>query len=74
MRLLENMIVVSPSANGKLTPNRLKPEMLDAVSMVVMQLEIPLETVETVAKAAFERQIPVLHYDWSLLQAIVVYT
>ena len=56
----ENMIVVSPSANGKLVPRRLKPEMLDDVSMVVMQLEIPLETVETVAKAAFERQIPVL--------------
>lgn len=56
----ENMIVVSPSANGKLAPERLKPEMLDNVEMVVMQLEIPLETVEVVAKAAFERDIPVM--------------
>jgi len=56
----ENMIVVSPSANGKLTPERLKPEMLDDVAMVVMQLEIPIETVETVAKAAYEQDIPVM--------------
>ncbi len=56
----ENMIVVSPSANGKLTPDRLKADMLDDVAMVVMQLEVPIETVEAVAKAAFERQIPVL--------------
>ncbi len=56
----ENMIVVSPSANGKLSPERLKTEMLEDVAIVVMQLEIPFETVEVVAKAAFERNIPVL--------------
>ena len=56
----QNMIVVSPGANGKLTPERFEEGMLEGVSLVMMQLEIPLPTVQTVAKAAGARSVPVL--------------
>ena len=56
----QNMIVVSPGANGKLTPERFHEGMLHGVSLVMMQLEIPLSTVQTVAAAAAARNVPVL--------------
>ena len=56
----QNMIVVSPGANGKLSPERFEKGMLDGVVLVMMQLEIPLEAVQTVAEAAAKWDIPVL--------------
>ena len=56
----QNMIVVSPGANGKLTSERFQEEMLHGAALVMMQLEIPLETVQTVAAAAAARGVPVL--------------
>ena len=56
----QNMIVVSPGANGKLSPERFEEGMLDGVVLVMMQLEVPLQTVQTVAEAAAEWNIPVL--------------
>ncbi len=56
----QNMIVVSPGANGKLTPERFEEKMLDGAALVMMQLEIPLETVQAVAEAAAAHGVPVL--------------
>ncbi|MDX2272261.1 MAG: ribokinase [Cyanobacteriota bacterium] len=56
----ENMIVVSPGANHHLTPDRFSLDYLEGVGLVMLQLEIPLSTVEAVVKAAQARQIPLL--------------
>ncbi len=56
----QNMIVVSPGANGKLSPKDFEEGMLDGAALVVMQLEIPLPTVQTVAEAAAALGVPVL--------------
>lgn len=51
----ENSIVVSSGANGRLLPDDLVriPEVINDVEIVLMQLEIPMETVEYVAEKAF---------------------
>lgn len=52
----ENTIVVAPGANNKLTPEsvaRLKPAFL-AAGMILMQLEIPMQTVEQTITMAFD--------------------
>ena len=56
----QNMIVVSPGANGKLSLKDFEEGMLDGAALVVMQLEIPLQTVQTVAEAAAALGVPVL--------------
>ena len=56
----QNMIVVSPGANGKLSPKDFEEGMLDGAALVMMQLEIPLPTVQAVAEAAAARGVPVL--------------
>ena len=60
----ENTIIVSPGANGKLTPEHLSEVSLDdlfsGVALVLMQLEIPLESVRHVAAEAHKRDIPVM--------------
>lgn len=50
----ENSIVVSSGANGNLLPEDLMqiPEIIEDAEIILMQLEIPLETVEFVAEAA----------------------
>lgn len=40
----ENTIVVTPGANGRLTPELLQAEMFDGATAILMQLEIPLQT------------------------------
>ena len=56
----QNMIVVSPGANGKLDPKDFEEGMLDGAALVMMQLEIPLGTVQSVAEAAAARGVPLL--------------
>jgi ribokinase len=58
----ENCIVVASGANAALSPSDLSGafEMIRESSMVLMQLEIPLETVIYVAAFAFEKNIPVV--------------
>ena len=56
----ENMIVVSSGANHKLTPELLKEEHFENVGLVLMQLEVPLETVDKAAAMARSRDIPVI--------------
>jgi len=55
----ENCIVVAPGANAALTPNDLKnaTAKLDTASIILMQLETPVNTVEYVAAIAGERKI-----------------
>jgi ribokinase len=48
----ENLIVVVPGANGALTPQDADVESVRRADVVLLQLEVPLETVEAAAKAA----------------------
>jgi ribokinase len=58
----ENCIVVAPGANAALTPaniNEVK-EKIEAASLLLMQLETPLETVEYVANIAASKRIKLI--------------
>ena len=50
----ENCIVVAPGANAHLTPNDLKrsAEAVEAADIILLQLEIPMQTVEAAAAMA----------------------
>jgi ribokinase len=50
--LAENTIVVSPGANGALRPAHLDAEVIGGAAAVLLQLEVPLETVEAAALLA----------------------
>jgi ribokinase len=52
----QNQIVIIPGANGTLTPDRLKPAraVISSARVVLLQLEIPLPTVEAAARLAKE--------------------
>ena len=53
----ENMIVVSSGANRHLTPETVLDEHFEDVAVLLMQLEIPLETVARAAELARERGV-----------------
>jgi ribokinase len=56
----QNCIIVSPGANGRLTPEELRPADLEGAAAVLLQLEIPLETTlhaATLARRAGARVI-----------------
>jgi len=58
----ENCIAVASGANGNLTPadiEKAKGE-IETADFVLMQLEIPIETVEYAAELAFKKGIPVI--------------
>jgi ribokinase len=61
-RNAENCIVVAPGANGTLSPADLQNALpvIQRSAIVLMQLEIPIDTVEFVAKAAADRNVKVL--------------
>lgn len=52
----ENCIVVAPGANAHLTPNDLKrsAEAVEAADIILLQLEIPMQTVEAAAAMAYQ--------------------
>jgi ribokinase len=56
----QNIIIVVPGANGKLTPADVDKAQSDIASaaVVVAQLEVPIETVEEAAKMANQNNIP----------------
>jgi len=56
----QNVIVVSPGANGSLTPDWLKQRQIQSAGLILMQLEIPMETVEWVAQVAVAAAVPVM--------------
>ena len=58
-----NYLSVAPGANYRLTPEKLArdaPDVFDQAAMVLMQYEIPAETIVYVLEQASERQIPVM--------------
>ncbi len=58
----ENSIAVASGANMSLTPDRIvaDKDVILSADMLVMQLESPLETIETAAELAAEKRIPVI--------------
>lgn len=58
----ENVIAVASGANAALTPGDLQhiDALLESASIVLMQLEIPLKTVQFIAGKAFQKSIPVI--------------
>lgn len=58
----ENSIVVSPGANAHLRPSDVRPlaALLPSCAMVLLQLEIPLETVDRVTLLAQRAGVPVM--------------
>ena len=64
----DNIISVAPGANYKLTPQRIDEAMpiIDEAAMIVMQYEIPEETVKYVIDLANRKSIPVL---WNVAPA-----
>ena len=56
----ENTIIVSPGANAQLTPEYVSDDLFDGVALVLMQLEIPLETVREVATRARAKDVAVM--------------
>jgi ribokinase len=58
----ENSIVVAPGANGNLQPEDIPDKVFnaDVNSILVLQLEIPLHTVEYAASKAYENGIKVI--------------
>ena len=58
----ENCIVVASGANAHLKPDDIRPaeKELGNSSCILMQLEIPLETVQYVTRKAVEKNIPVI--------------
>lgn len=74
-----NYISVSPGANYRLTPEKINQAMpvIDEAAMIVMQFEIPEETIRHVTAIAHKKNIPVLwnvaparSFDFSLLPKI----
>lgn len=57
-----NCIIVDPGANGKLTPENIErmEQLIKESSIVVIQLEIPLETVEMAVEIAKKHNVKVL--------------
>lgn len=57
-----NTIVVYPGANHQLTPEvaRKHREVIEQADLIMMQLEIPLDTVREVADIAYEAGVPIL--------------
>jgi ribokinase len=58
----ENLISVAPGANAAITPDEVRQaaDRIRAADVVLLQLEIPLETVEFTARLASEAGVPVV--------------
>lgn len=56
----QNSIVLSPGANGRLTPADVGPAVFSGARLLLLQFEVPLETVLAAARAARESGLRVL--------------
>jgi ribokinase len=58
----ENLIMVSPGANSRLAPEDIDAcaDEIDGAAMIVLSLEIPIETVERAAQLAQQQGVPVV--------------
>ena len=75
----QNVIIVSPGANARLRPEDLRAEAFDGASVLLLQLEVPLDT--TLAAAALARRAgarvvlnlaPATHLDAGALRDVDV--
>ena len=58
----QNRILVIPGSNLKITPDKIAflKDTIDKYDLVILQLEIPMETNVAVAKYAFDKGVPVM--------------
>src|SRR5699024_11538598 len=58
----DNRIIVSPGANAALTPQKVKDasELLLSCDVILLQFEIPMETIQFTIDFAYKHQIPVI--------------
>lgn len=56
----ENSIVLSPGANGRIASHDIEPAALTGAKLLLLQLEIPLETVIYSARLAKEKRVAVI--------------
>ena len=56
----ENSIVIIPNANGALSPSDIQPELFKDAAVLLLQLEIPLETVTKAAQLAHHHSAKVI--------------
>lgn len=56
----QNMIVVSSGANGRLTPDQVPDDVLRGATLVLLQLEVPMETVTHVVQTCAAMNVPVM--------------
>src|SRR5699024_9902556 len=58
----DNRIIVSPGANAALTPQKVKDasELLLSCDVILLQFEIPMETIQFTIEFAYKHQIPVI--------------
>ncbi|MFG6119755.1 ribokinase [Thalassobacillus sp. B23F22_16] len=58
----DNRIIVVPGANGEVTPEHVEEQrdLLTASDIVLLQLEIPMESVKKAAEIAFEANVPIM--------------
>jgi len=56
----DNCIIIDPGANNLLTPDNIDEKIITGCDMVMVQLEIPLDTVRHVIDIAYNANVPVL--------------
>ncbi|KIY01165.1 uncharacterized protein Z520_02717 [Fonsecaea multimorphosa CBS 102226] len=57
----ENNVLVCPGANYRLTPNQIRADLREgSPHLLILQMEIPVQTVEHLIRKAAEEKIPVL--------------
>ena len=58
----ENQIIVVPGANAQLTPRHVMnaQDLISRADAVLVQMEIPLETVEATLRLAYDQDVPVI--------------
>lgn len=78
-----NVIVVAPGANSQLSPEDVQAaeSVIASADVLILQLEVPMKTVEFAASMAHDRNVPVIldpapaqELDWDLLAKIDVIT
>ncbi|QHE53917.1 ribokinase [Pontibacillus sp. HMF3514] len=58
----DNRIIVAPGANGRLTPELIQQheQIIKQSDIILLQLEVPLDTVQAVVKIAQQHEVPVI--------------
>lgn len=56
----ENSIVLSPGANGRIRPGDIEPDALSGAKLLLLQFEIPMDTVVHAARLAKDKKVKVI--------------